>query len=269
MLLRMFRAKITGLGLLALITLLSACGSPPTAPVTDLSPPDTRRAYYTVNKGDTLHAISFQTGISYQKLAQMNGIKPPYLIYVGDRLALRPGITPQLAERPRSVQNAPPPAKASKPSAPRQVARTAPRGEAQLASEPLPTASLPNKVAAWQWPARGKLIQTFEPKKSHYGIEIQGNRASPVLATAPGQVVYAGNGIKGYGELVIVKHSPSFVSAYAYNDKILVREGEQVRAGQQLAHMGSSGTRGVKLHFEIRKNGEPVNPLRYLPLQRS
>ena len=89
------------------------------------------------------------------------------------------------------------------------------------------------------------------------------------MATAPGQVVYAGNGIKGYGELVIVKHTAAYVSAYAYNDRILVKEGDQVKAGQQLAHMGSTGTRGVKLHFEIRKDGEPVNPLRYLPLKSS
>ena len=261
----MLKMKLTSLGLLGLIYLLAGCSSPPTAPVTDLSPPDTRKVYYTVKKGDTLHAISFQTGIAPQKIAQMNGIKPPYRIYVGDRLAMKPGITPQLAQRPRRAKSKP----SSRPSQPRPVARTAPRGEAQLASKPLPSTPLPSKVAAWQWPARGKLIQTFEPKKSHYGIEIQGNRASPVVATAPGQVVYAGNGIKGYGELVIVKHTSSYVSAYAYNDRILVKEGDKVKAGQQLAHMGSTGTRGVKLHFEIRRDGEPVNPLGYLPLKSS
>jgi lipoprotein NlpD len=240
------------LGLISLLFIISGCGSHPTAPVTDLSPLDRRNTQYTVQNGDTLHAISFRTGIAYQNLAKWNGIRPPYRIYVSDVLELRPGETP---DNPVAAKSAP----VSRP----KVTST------KLASKPLPVAKLPATVSGWQWPAKGKLTQTFSRGKAQYGIEIKGNRASAVVSTAPGQVVYAGNGIKGYGELVIIKHSEKYISAYAYNDKILVKEGDRVKAGQQLANMGSTGTKGVKLHFEIRKNGEPVNPLQYLPLKRS
>jgi lipoprotein NlpD len=249
-------AKLRWLGFLALMFMLSGCGSNPNVPVIDLSPLDRRNSQYTVNDGDTLHAISFRTGVSYQNLAKWNGISPPYRIYVGDVLDLRAGADPKqrtTAQTPKTPQTAP--ARRTQPTKP------------ALASKPLPVAKLPSNVSSWQWPAKGKLTKTFSRKNAQYGIEIKGNRSSAVVSTAAGQVVYAGNGIKGYGELVIVKHSARYISAYAYNDRILVKEGDRVKAGQQLANMGSTGTRGVKLHFEIRKNGEPVNPLQYLPLQ--
>jgi len=237
------------LGILCLVFLFSGCGSHPSAPVIDLSPLDRRNTQYTVEEGDTLHAISFRTGISYQNLASWNAISPPYRIYVDDVLNLRAGAAPQKQVTAKSATRRAKPARST------------------LASKPLPQAKLPANVSSWQWPAKGKLTKTFSRDKAQYGIEIKGNRASAVVSAAPGQVVYAGNGIKGYGELVIVKHSARYISAYAYNDRVLVKEGDQVKAGQQLANMGSTGTRGVKLHFEIRKDGEPVNPLRYLPLQ--
>lgn len=244
--------KLKWFGLLGMLYLFSGCGTHPTAPVTDLSPVDKRKTHYTVQEGDTLHAISFRTGISYQKLAQWNGIRSPYRIYVGDNLSLRPGSPAKPSQKSPSV-----PASRPKPAS------------AKLASKPLPEPTLPSRVSTWLWPAKGKLTQTFSAKQARYGIDIKGNRATPVVAAAAGQVVYAGDGIKGYGELVIVKHSPQYVSAYAYNDQILVKEGDIVKAGQQLAKMGSTGTSSVKLHFEIRKNGEPVNPLQYLPLKSS
>jgi lipoprotein NlpD len=243
-------AKLKWLGFLGLVFMLSGCGSNGNVPVIDLSPLDRRNSQYTVKDGDTLHAISFRTGISYQNLAKWNGVSPPYRIYVGDVLDLRASAAPK---QPTATKTAP-------------VRRTQPAAPT-LASKPLPAAKLPANVSNWQWPAKGKLTKTFSRKNAQYGIEIKGNRSSAVVSTAAGQVVYAGNGIKGYGELVIVKHSPRYISAYAYNDRILVREGDRVKAGQQLANMGSTGTRGVKLHFEIRKDGEPVNPLQYLPLQ--
>jgi len=246
----MFLAKLRYLGLLCLVFMLSGCGSNPDVPVIDLSPLDRRNSQYTVKGGDTLHAISFRTGISYQNLAKWNGISPPYRIYVGDVLNLRASAAPK---QPIAATKAP--ARPTQPAAP------------TLASKPLPAAKLPANVSNWQWPAKGKLTKTFSRKNAQYGIEIKGSRSSSVVSTAAGQVVYAGNGIKGYGELVIVKHSARYISAYAYNDRILVKEGDRVKAGQQLANMGSTGTRGVKLHFEIRKDGEPVNPLQYLPLQ--
>lgn len=241
---------IRRLCLLGLMLVFSGCGSHPDAPVTDLSPLDRRNTQYTVQDGDTLHAISFRTGVSYQNLAKWNGISSPYRIYVGNVLNLRAGMMPKKRATTKR-------ASASRPSSTRTT----------LASKPIPETKLPASVSKWQWPAKGKLTKTFSRKQSQYGIEIKGNRSSAVVSTAAGQVVYAGNGIKGYGELVIVKHSARYISAYAYNDRILVREGDRVIAGQQLANMGSTGTRGVKLHFEIRKDGEPVNPLQYLPLK--
>jgi len=243
-------AKLKWLGFWGLVFMLSGCGSNANVPVIDLSPLDRRNSQYTVKDGDTLHAISFRTGISYQNLAKWNGVSPPYRIYVGDVLNLRAGAAPKQRTTAKTA-----PVRRTQPAAP------------TLASKPLPVAKLPSNVSNWQWPAKGKLTKTFSRKNAQYGIEIKGNRSSAVVSTAAGQVVYAGNGIKGYGELVIVKHSARYISAYAYNDRILVREGDRVKAGQQLANMGSTGTRGVKLHFEIRKDGEPVNPLQYLPLQ--
>lgn len=241
--------KFKWLLMLGLIVGLTACISHPTAPVTDLSPLDRSLTIYKVQQGDTLHAISFRTGIDYQKLAAWNQIAAPYKIYVDEVLSLRKPVIK------KTVKKAPP--------AKRPIAK-----QSKLASAPLPEATLPNSVARWQWPAKGKLTQTFSKSKARYGIQITAGRNTRVFASAPGQVVYAGNGIKGYGKLLIVKHSPKFISAYAHNDRILVKEGDRVKTGQEVARMGSTGTRGVKLHFEIRKNGEPVNPLKYLPLKR-
>ena len=255
--------------LLCLFVVFSACGSNLSIPVTDLSPLDSRVTQHTVIQNDTLYAISFRIGVSYQDLAKWNGIKPPYRIYVGDVLRLKPGgDSGKLASGKSTVAPATSSSSAAGSSAAAPVSRPVP-APTVLASKPLPETPLPATVAAWQWPAKGKLIKTFSSKNSQFGIQIEGNRSSAVVSTAPGQVVYVGDGIKGYGELVIVKHSATYISAYAYNDRILVKEGEQVKAGQRLANMGSTGTKGVKLHFEIRKNGEPVNPLGYLPLRSS
>lgn len=230
----------------------SGCISHPSAPVTDLSPQQKVTTHYTVIKGDTLHAISFRTGIDYRKLAVWNHLSDPYRIFVGDVLRLTTSSSNVSGRTITSATTSPTQGVIIKP---------------KLASTPLPQASLPKRVAKWQWPTKGKLTQTFSKPKAQYGIQISAKKKTPIHSAAKGQVVYAGNAIKGYGELVIVKHSPTFISAYAHNDKILVKEGDQVRAGQLLANMGSTGTKGVKLHFEIRKDGEPVNPLRYLPLK--
>lgn len=234
--------------ILALISVsFSGCISHPSAPVTDLSPLSKKNKTYVVAKGDTLHAIAFRTGVAYQKIAAWNGIVDPYRIYVGDVLSLR-----QSSIRRKQTKT---------------IKRSV-KARTKLASKPIKTARLPSNVSKWRWPAKGKLTQKFSKSKAIFGIQIKAKRASPVLATASGQVVYTGSAIKGYGKMIIVKHSEKFISAYAHNDTLLVKEGDQIKAGQQLAKMGSSGTKGVKLHFEIRKNGEPVNPLNYLPQKR-
>ena len=125
---------------------------------------------------------------------------------------------------------------------------------------------VPRSAQGWAWPANGMLIGKFSSNGSlNKGIDIAGELGQPVLAAADGAVVYAGSGLRGYGELVIIKHSDAYVSAYGHNRRLLVREGQQVKVGQHIAEMGSTGADRVKLHFEIRRQGKPVDPLQYLP----
>lgn len=248
---------MTRLLLLALsigFLLIAGCIPHPTAPVTDLSPIKNQGKNYLVVKGDTLHAISFRTGIDYKNLAAWNNLKDPYRIFIGDTIRLSAASSAVALNNSQVASST-----TQKPMA---------KPQTKLASRPLPVTALPLKVRKWQWPSKGKLTQTYSKSKSRFGIQIKAARNTPVNSAASGQVVYAGSAIKGYGKLVIVKHTPVFISAYAHNDRIVVKEGDVVSAGQLLAGMGSSGAKGVKLHFEIRKNGNPVNPLRYLPLKR-
>lgn len=121
-------------------------------------------------------------------------------------------------------------------------------------------------VGSWRWPTDGKIIDNFSAAEGgNKGIDIAGSRGQPVVATASGRVVYAGNALRGYGNLIIIKHNDDYLSAYAHNDSMLVREQQEVKAGQKIATMGSTGTSSVRLHFEIRYKGKSVNPLRYLP----
>jgi lipoprotein NlpD len=176
--------------------------------------------------------------------------------------------------------NAPPaPASSSVPQAPSNTPpppatgpRSPPLAEAANAASPsVPSAAAPSAVAsngdvAWRWPADGRVVVTYVAgDQTRQGIDIAGKAGEPVRAAANGSVVYSGNGLIGYGELIIVKHSPGFLSAYGHNRKRLVKEGDHVDAGQVIAEMGSSSASRDSLHFEIRKNGKPVNPLDYLP----
>lgn len=248
---------------LAALTGISACTTHPTAPVMDLSLASKNQASYSVLSGDTLFGIAFRSGVSVQDLARWNGLKAPYTIYVGSNLKLSaksaeftdpdfPNQPTLLAEPQKSVKVVQKPEQ----SQPKKVAST-----------PLPKVELPPKVEGWIWPTKGKLIQTFSLKKGINGIQIAAVSASPVAAAAEGQVVYAGNGIGGYGQLIIIQHSNEFLSAYAHNNTILVKEGQKISQGQKIAEVGNTGTNTTKLHFEIRKDGRPVNPLNYLPLK--
>lgn len=257
---------------------------------------------YVVAKGDTLYSIAFRKGVDFRDLAQWNSIAAPYTIWPGQRLTLAPAGTVAMAqasgvpahphriatelERPASVPVfAPvPPATSSSvatvklpPRPARQaVAATAPR--VPVAGMPVtgtPTAPPAVPVAggalravngvSWRWPADGSLISRFNGSDAIPGIEIAGRTGDPVRAAADGVVVYSGNGLVGYGELVIIKHSDSFLSAYGHNRKRLVKEGQRVSAGQQIAEMGSTGATRNELEFQIRKDGNPVDPLSYLP----
>lgn len=198
---------------------------------------------HVVRRGDTLYSIAWAAGLDYRRLARWNGISPPYLI--------RPGETLRLTR--------PPPDK--RPPAPTKAPLTRPPRAAKPAA-PQPKRSVP--VKGWAWPAEGKVTAGFAAT-GNKGIDIQGRTGEPVRSAASGRVVYAGSGLRGYGKLIIVKHNENFLSAYAHNRKLLVAEGNQVTRGQAIAEMGRTGTNRVKLHFEIRRRGTPVDPLRYLP----
>lgn len=204
----------------------------------------------TVRRGDTVYRLATANGISPLDLATWNNIAPPYTIYPGQQLRLYPG---GAAARP-----------ATRPSG----SGTATRPPAQGGSTPAATPPPPpvRSSVAWRWPAEGQLVSRFaadEPTRQ--GIGIAGTGGQPVHAAGDGVVVYSGSGLVGYGELIIVKHDDEWLSAYGHNQARLVNEGERVRAGQQIAEMGRSGAARDMLHFEIRHNGRPVDPLSYLP----
>lgn len=207
----------------------------------------------TVKRGETLFAIASRNGIRAQDLAAWNGIDPPYTIYPGQRLRLYP------AGKGGSTATTRPPA--STPTKP--ATGTAP--PATTPAAPKPAAPVVSDIK-WRWPADGELIGRYvtgEPTKQ--GIDIGGASGAPVRAAADGVVVYSGSGLVGYGELIIIKHNEQWLSAYGHNRNRLVNEGQLVRSGQQIAEMGRSGAPREMLHFEVRYNGKPVDPLQYLP----
>ena len=273
-----------------LMASLIACADKPPAPIEDHSRPGTPRSdqRYTVLRGDTLFAIAFRYGLDYRRLAAANGIAPPYTIYPGQRLRLAEGDLPVVAAAPASGTTpgsdaardigSPATATATVKTAPANAVKAASQGGSAtsaktappLASRPAVSGSSPRSAAqlttrsGWRWPATGSVTRRFE-SNLHKGIDIAGARGDAVSAAAPGQVVYAGSGIPGYGLLLIVRHSDEYLSAYGHSDALLVEEGDEVDAGQTIAQIGSSGTNGVKLYFEIRRRGRPVDPLRLLP----
>ena len=225
---------------------------------------------YRVQRGDTLYSIAFRYGWDWKALAAHNAIAPPYLIRVGQviRFGSASSSRPVTASAP-SVST-PVVTTSSRPSTPVQAppAQTTSRPSTPVVVTPATTPVEPVQRSAtgWAWPASGAIIGRFSSNGSlNKGIDIAGELGQPVLAASGGSVVYAGSGLRGYGELVIIKHSDTYVSAYGHNRRLLVREGQQVKVGQQIAEMGSTGADRVKLHFEIRRQGKPVDPMQYLP----
>lgn len=234
--------------------LLNACGHNTRAPITDKSnvKPATQQTrhkpaaraplqvpqIYTVKRGDTLQAIAWQFGLDHKSIARWNNIRNPNLIYVGQRLKLK---------APKSARN----------STPEQAKKSAVAPKKRQTTQ----AATPIK---WRWPANGK-VASADSALGSKGIEIHGKRGSAIIAAARGKVVYSGNGLRGYGNLIIIQHDATFLSAYAHNEKILVSEGASVAAGETIGTMGNSGTKQVMLHFEIRRNGKAVEPTNYLP----
>lgn len=218
---------------------------------------------YVVQRGDTLYSIAFRFGWDWKTLAARNGIPAPYLIRSGQ--VIRFGGSPSVAQS-RGPVSAARPAPMVSASAPPQVKSTQSQAPVKPAPAVTPITSTSRSAAGWGWPSKGAVIGRFSSNGSlNKGIDIAGELGEPVLAASDGSVVYAGSGLRGYGELVIIKHSDTYVSAYGHNRRLLVREGQQVKVGQSIAEMGSTGTDRVKLHFEIRRQGKPVDPLQYLP----
>lgn len=221
---------------------------------------------YVVQPGDTLFSIAAAFGRDVKDLARWNGLDDPSRIRVGQTLRVVPPATDTAAALPvtptspatiKPLDGAAPPAAAGATP----PAATAP-GPVAVAPETKP--AVPPPASDWIWPVNGRVIDRFDEKRNK-GIGIAGKEGDPVVASADGQVVYSGSGLRGYGNLVILKHNDDFISAYAHNRQILVKQGQTVKRGQRIAEVGRSDTTQPKLHFEIRRQGKPVDPLAYLP----
>jgi len=201
---------------------------------------------YTVKRGDTLYKISRMTGSSVGELAKMNSLPPPYKLLVGQRLRTK-GTANRSGTKNTATAKKSTPARTPAPAA-------------------LPKVALPPVGSrCWLWPAKGKVVDAYSYSDGgNKGIDIAGSRGQPVYASGAGSVVYAGNQLRGYGNLVMIKHNEDYITAYAHNDTILVSTGQKVKAGQKIATMGSSGASSVLLHFQLRYRATAIDPQRYL-----
>ncbi|AST81367.1 TPA: peptidoglycan DD-metalloendopeptidase family protein [Citrobacter freundii] len=206
-------------------------------------------AVYTVKRGDTLYRISRTTGTSVKDLARLNGISPPYTIEVGQKLKLG----------------------GSKTASAKSTKKSSSKTAAVRPSSSVPQSSWPPVgQRCWQWPASGKVILPYSTAEGgNKGIDISAARGTPVYAAGAGKVVYVGNQLRGYGNLIMIKHSEDYITAYAHNDTLLVNNGQSVKAGQKIATMGSTDAASVRLHFQIRYRATAIDPQRYLPPQGS
>jgi len=216
--------------------------------------------YYTVKPGDTLIRIGLDTGQNWRDIGRWSNLENPNLIEVGQVLRVAPPVDTSVAvARPVTSGSATATSPAAASSAPTQAASAA----KPAASAPA-AASGSDEDVAWIWPAQGAVLAGFDEAKNK-GMDIAGKAGDPVMASADGRVVYAGAGLRGYGNLIILKHNNTFLTAYAHNQTLLVKEDQSVRKGQKIAEMGNSDADRVKLHFEIRRQGKPVDPSKYLP----
>jgi len=193
-------------------------------------------SYYTVKKGDTLYSIGFRSGHGYKRLAAWNKISPPYALYIGRKLKLFKGAKRKKSDKKRKYKNK---------------------------SSNISTINKRVLKFHWKWPVKGKVLRSFY-RTGKKGIDIAGRVGQKIRATEAGVVAYSGSGLVGYGKLLIIKHNYLYLSAYGHNRRLLVKEGQKVKKGQFIAEMGVGVNGKPALHFEIRKNGKPVNPVKYL-----
>lgn len=280
-----------GLALLLALSLLAGCAAPrrAPAPVEDrslsragvVSVPAAEPArllpgaenagkpgYYTVRPGDTVVRIALETGQNWRDVARWNNLDNPNVIEVGQVLRVAPPVVPGVAPAASAAASTPAasaPAVAQAPAAPASSTASAAAAARAPAPQPPPVLTADDDIP-WGWPTSGAaaVLAGFDEQKNK-GIDLAGRAGDPVVAAADGRVVYAGAGLRGYGNLIILKHNNTFLTAYAHNQSLLVKEDQMVRKGQKIAEMGSTDTDRVKLHFEIRRQGKPVDPARYLP----
>ena len=209
--------------------------------------------YHTVLKNETLYAIAFRHGLDYKKIARWNGIRSPYTIYAGQRLKLSPsGVTSKTYQAQKKVN------KKTAATSKKSTGSKSSTKKNQPAAKPI--------KHDWNWPTKGVVIRTYSSNSGgNKGIDIGGKVGQAVVAASSGKVVYSGNGLASYGNLIIIKHSEQFISAYAHNKTLFVKEGGMVKRGEKIAELGKTGTSEAKLHFEIRYKGKPVDPIKYLP----
>lgn len=262
--------------LIAALLVLTACGQPPVVPMEDQSIVPTKKTVHIAGSGDTLYSIAFLSGLDYKNLAAWNNISEPYIIRRGQKISL---VKPEtLAGNGRSA----PVRDTSNGTtvALRKESAMEPSGTAQ---QPANTATVKTEPAtarlndnrqnpavikfdnSWAWPISASNIVNYKRSAQNSGLDIISHFGVDVKASASGKVVYAGNGLKGYGNLVIIKHDDAYLSAYAHNRSIYVKEGDYIAQGQKIAEVGSSDANQAKLHFEIRKSGTPISPLGLLP----
>ncbi|MDD4912090.1 MAG: peptidoglycan DD-metalloendopeptidase family protein [Sideroxydans sp.] len=257
-----------------------------------------RSKLYTVQKGDTLYSIAFQNGVDVREVAELNNLKDPSAISIGQQLKLNVPVTEvatKVDAKPSVAQQLPPLggvrnqpkvgrltyspdalAKAGRMQEEAPILASATPSAAPVTSAK-PTAPVianekddgDDEELEWGMPTQGKVAAGFSETDNRKGVDIVGKRGQVIVASAPGKVVYSGSGLRGYGKLIIIKHNKTYLSAYAHNDQVLVKEGQAVKKGQKIAEMGNTDSDQVKLHFEIRKLGKPVDPAKFLPLIKS
>lgn len=277
---------------------------PAPAPVAGTPEADPRPEFYTVKRGDTLISIALDHGLDYKDLAQWNNVDNPNLIRVDQQLRLRAPVSTVIASplmtapkvEGRPVGSAPPgpaneaiksqpkglklpyseqalaqlsgpestPPQAKPVAPPAAKPEAAAKADARPEEKPIASKDGDEKIA-WGWPVAGKVLAGFNEAANMKGVDFAGKIGQPVLAAAPGQVIFSGDGPRGYGKLIVVKHNNAYISVYAHNSQLLVKEGQAVTKGQKIADMGASDSDQVKLHFEIRRFGKPIDPLKLLP----
>ncbi len=231
---------------------------------------------YTVRQGETLYSIAWRANSDVRQLAKLNNIRPPYNIYSGQKLFLVSKNKGKSAKASSSKHSSKNQTKSSNRTSTKVVKNTIASSKKQAYGENvskkkiersnLPKSNFSQKISHWQWPVKGNVIAKFSSKaQGNKGIDIAGRRGTSIESAASGKVVYAGSALRGYGKLIIIKHNDDYLSAYAHNDKILVKEQQQIKIGDVIAKMGNTDAQRVMLHFEVRFRGKSVDPLKYLP----